>query len=456
VFLILGTLLMTAVTVQGDGTDTNWPSFRGPQATGVAEGYATPTSWDVPSGENILWRTPIPGLGHSCPVVWGDRLFVTTAISGEDDPMLKVGLYGDITPVEDDSEHTWKVFALDKRTGELVWDQVVFRGVPKVKRHMKSTHANSTPATDGKHLVVMFGSEGLYCYSLDGRLLWKKDLGTLDSAFYRAKTAQWAFGSSPVIHDGRVIIQADVIGDSFLAAFAVEDGKELWRTPREDVPSWGTPTVHAGSDRVQVLVNGYRHMGGYDLATGKELWRLAGGGDIPVPTPVVGQGLVYFASAHGGPAPVFAVGLGAKDDVSLVYPQTANDFVAWSDNGAGAYMQTPLLYGDYLYVCTDSSILKCYDAKTGEQVYKRRIARSNGGMTASPVAADGKLYFTSEDGTVHVVQAGAEFSVLARNDLDEITMATPAISAGVLYFRTRGHVVAVGGASNEASPPSAP
>lgn len=424
--------------------DGNWPSFRGPAARGVAESHALPTEWDVKSGKNILWKTPIDGLGHSSPVVWGDRVFVTTAVSGVRDPELKVGLYGAIEPVRDDSVHTWKVYCLDKKTGKVLWERVARQAVPRIRRHPKATHANSTPATDGKHLVVFFGSEGLFCYDLEGNLRWSKDLGVLDSGFFRYPSAQWGFASSPVIHDGKVIVQCDVQKDSFLAAFDIKTGVQLWRTPRRDVPTWSTPAVVEAEGRPQVVVNGFRHIGGYDLKTGRELWRLAGGGDIPVPTPIEAGGLIYITNAHGPMAPIYAIRADAVGDVSLKDGETANQGVAWSVAGRnGAYMQTPIIVGDYLYVCRDNGTLSAYHARTGERVYRQRLG-NGGGFTASAVSDGRHLYYAGEEGDVYVVKAGPEFQETAVNSMGEICMATPAISEGMLLFRTRSHVVAVG------------
>ncbi|MEP0846608.1 MAG: PQQ-binding-like beta-propeller repeat protein [Phycisphaerae bacterium] len=438
-------LSLAALTHAAAGPDDgNWPSFRGPGASGVAEGHTTPTTWDVAKRENLRWKSPVPGLGHSSPVIWGDRIFLTAAIGERGTAELKVGLYGDIQPVDEDFPHKFIVLCLDKRTGAILWQQTAHEGVPKIKRHTKATHANPTAATDGEHVVAFFGSEGLYCYDMDGKLLWKKDFGVLDAGFYMVPQAQWGFGSSPVIFEGKVIVQCDVQRDSFLAAFDVRDGRELWRTPRDDVPTWSTPAAHRGPGRAQVIVNGMRHIGGYDLVSGKELWVLEGGGDIPVPTPVVARDLVYITNAHGAMAPIYAVRLSASDDVTPASEEHPGEHVAWWTSRKGNYMQTPLVYGDNLYMCMDNGVLTCLDARTGGQHFRKRLGSGQTGFTASGVAAEGKLYFTSEEGDVYVLKAGTAFEQLAVNPLGEVCMATPAISAGVLYFRTQGHLLAIG------------
>ncbi|MFC2159027.1 PQQ-binding-like beta-propeller repeat protein, partial [Acidobacteriota bacterium] len=400
-------LAAAAVTLQGEETKdgVNWPSFRGTDAKGFVEGFKTPVSWDLKNSKNVAWKTPIPGLGHSSPVIWEDKVFVTTAISGVKDPEMKVGLYGSIQPVEDDTIHTFKVLCLDKTTGEVLWEKTSHKGIPKVKRHPKSTHANSTPVTDGKHVVAFFGSEGLYCYDVNGKFLWKKDFGVLNSTFFMVPSAQWGFASSPVIHKGVVIIQADVLENSFLAALDIESGKELWRTSREEYPTWSTPTVHSGPDKTQVIVNGFKHIGAYDFKTGKELWKISGGGDIPVPTPVVAHGLVFINSAHGKLSPIYAIKLDAQGDLSLKEGDTSNQSIVWSVRRGGAYMQTPLIYGDYLYNLRGNGALACYEAKTGKVVYNEKVGNMSS-FSSSGVASDGKMYFSSEQGDIFVVKAG--------------------------------------------------
>ncbi len=448
-FLLLTAFCMFAsaapVTAQKSADKSvNWPSFRGTDARGIAEGFAGPTTWDAEKSVNTRWKTPIPGIGHSSPIVWGNRVFVTTAVSGKEKDELKIGLYGDIDSVNDDTIHQWKVYCLDKHTGKILWERTAQKGVPKVKRHTKATHANCTMATDGKSAIAFFASEGLYCYDLNGTLRWKKDIGLLDAGYYMVPSAQWEYASSPILFDNKVIVQCDIQKGSFLAAFSVKDGSQVWRTTRDDVPTWSTPTVYKDANRALLIVNGYKHIGGYDARTGKEVWRLTGGGDIPVPTPVVAHGLAFIMNAHGKLSPIYAVHLGATGDISLKDDQKSNSGIAWSVPRGGAYMQTPMVYGDYLYSCQINGILSCYEARTGKVIYQERLGTGRTGFTASPVAADGKIYFTSEEGEVYVVKAGPEFKVLATNRMGEVCMATPAISEGTLFFRTQGNLVAVG------------
>lgn len=426
---------------QEDDATPHWPQFRGPAASGVSTGPATPVEWDVENGANVKWKTPLPGLGHSAPAIWGDRLFVTTAvIEGRDQP-LKAGLYGDIEPVKEDAEVSYNVLCLDKNTGKVLWEHTAHRGVPEVKRHPKSSHANPTCAVDGKRVIASFGSEGLYCYDLGGKPIWQKDFGLLDSAYFAAPDAQWGFASSPVLHEDTVIVQADVLKDSFLAVLDAADGNELWRTPRKDVPTWSTPTVYRdASGRTQILCNGFKEMAGYDFQTGKQVWTLGGGGDIPVPTPVVAHGLIFVTGAHGFLSPIYAIETAAEGDLTPGRGSGTRHIV-WSTPRGGNYMQTPIVVGDHLYACRDNGVLTCFDAKTGKEIYRQRLEGL--GFTASPVASADRLYFTSEDGQVVVVQAGPEFKLLATNPLGANCLSTPAISEGILFFRTEQYLVAI-------------
>jgi outer membrane protein assembly factor BamB len=434
-FLILMAPLIAA--------DSNWPQFRGVDASGVGTG-SPPIEWNGESGKNILWKAEVPGLGHSSPIIWGDRIFVSSAVPESGESTLKVGLYGDIKPVEGEGPQKFVLYCLDRKSGKIVWERTAFAGQPKIKRHPKSTHASPTPVTDGKRVVVSFGSEGLCAYDFSGKLLWKLDLGVLDSGYYMAPDAQWGFASSPIIHDGVVLVQADVQKNSFLAAIDAATGKELWRTARNDVPTFGTPAVMpytaGGANGLQVVVNGWRHIAGYDFKTGKELWMLKGGGDIPVPTPVMQDGLIVITSAHGQARPIYAIRTDASGDIT-----GSHTAIAWTVDRAGNYMETPLLDRGLGYFCFDNGILTVYQIATGEKLYQQRLGGGTSGFTSSPVAVADRLYITNEDGHTYVLAKGGEYKVLGENELGETVMATPAIAGDVLYIRGRKHLFAIGG-----------
>jgi len=424
---------------------THWPQYRGPRASGVDDSRALPTRWDAATGEGVRWQAPIPGLAHASPIVWGDRVYVATAVSAGAKSELKVGLYGNIESAPEKDVNQWRLIALDKTSGAVIWDVLAHEAVPKVARHTKATHCNSTPATDGQRIVAIFGSEGLFCFeAATGKLLWKKDLGPMDSGYFQVPTAQWGFASSPILHEGKVIVQVDVQKDSFVAVFDLATGEERWRTARSDVPTWGTPTIVTAGGRTQIAVNGWHHSGGYDFATGRELWRYDGGGDIPVPTPVAAGDLIYFTSAHGRSRPMRAIRADATGDLTPDDSGAMKPGVAWNHDRKGSYMQTPIVVGDLLYGCTDVGLLTCFDAKTGEIRYSERLSKTSEGYTASPVSDGRNLFFTSELGNVFIVPANGTFSVLANNPLGETCLSTPAISEGVLFFRTREKIVAVG------------
>ena len=420
----------------------NWPSLRGPDASGVADGQHPPLTWDIKKETNVRWKTSIPGLGHSSPIIWGDRVFVTTALSGDPDPKVRTGNYGAVDSVNDTSKHAWQVLCLDRATGKVLWTRTAFAGVPKSKRHLKGSQANCTPATDGKRVVACFGPEGLYCYDFQGKLLWKRDLSSIDSSFAIEQQYEWGFGSSPIIHDGLVILQCDLSKDSFIAAYSLEDGSRVWSTPRDEIPSWSSPVVWRNGRRAELVTNASQYARGYDPATGKELWRLAKKSEIAIPMPVIGRDLVYISSGNRPIQPIFAVRPGASGDISLQPNEDRNAHIAWSKMRGGPYMTTPIAYGKYLYICSNAGILTCYEADTGTEVYKERL----GGVsyTASPIAADGRLYFTSEQGGVRVVKAGPEFELLAVNELGDVCMATPAISGGTLFVRSQHFLYALG------------
>jgi outer membrane protein assembly factor BamB len=437
-FFILLSVLQTTLFAGS----ANWPQFRGPQASGVSLMRA-PVTWSVETGENIRWQTPIPGLGHACPIVWDDHVYIATAVKPGSKPKLKPGLYGNVDSYKETEPHQWRLLCLDKSSGKILWDKLGVEAVPRSERHMKASHCNSTPATDGKSIVALFGSEGLFCFDMAGRPLWHKDLGRMKAGWYTTADTEWGFGSSPVLHEGKVLLQCDVENEQFLAAYDAKDGHELWRTPRHEVPTWSTPLVVESPGRTQIVANGWKNIAAYDFATGKELWQLKEGGDIPVASPIRAGDFIILTSGHGRYRPMRAIRLDASGDISPPNIEGTSAGVAWSQPRRGNYLATPIAIGDLLWGDLDG-VVTCFDLKTGEVRYNERIGGGSEAFTASAVAAGDDLYFTGEQGDVFVVPAKKEFSVVATNKLGGLCFSTPAVSDGIIFFRTTEKLVAVG------------
>ncbi len=421
----------------------DWPQFRGPSASGVSPSANPPVQWDAVKGVNVAWKAEIPGLGVSSPVVWGDRIFVTTAISSDATQKLLPGLYGDTDSSPDRSPHKWRVMALDKRTGKVVWDQLAYEGVPKTKRHPKSSQASASPVTNGSVVVAYFGSEGLYCYSIEGKLLWKKDLGVQTSGWFFDPDSEWGVGSSPVIYENSVIVLCDRQKDSFIAAFDLNGGRELWRTARAEIPTWGTPTLVQSRDRVEVATNGSKAIRGYDAVTGKELWTLGPNSEIACTTPVAASGLIYVTAGYPPVQPIYAIKAGSNGDLTLKDGKDSSDSIAWSKRSGGVYLPTPILYGDLFYTVSNNGVLTAYEAATGNRVYQQRIPGSS--FVASPVAAGGNLYIASEDGDVFVVKSGPKYELIGKNAIGEPILATPAFADDMLIVRGERRLYAISG-----------
>jgi outer membrane protein assembly factor BamB len=431
---LLGFSAITAVA-------QDWPSFRGPNASGVAEGTKPPTTWDVEKSQNVLWKASIPGLSHASPIVWGNHIFVLTAVSSD----AKAGFVAKdrgIGLANDDAKHTWMIYALDKRNGKVLWSDKAYEGVPRAKRHVKATQANSTPVTDGRYVVALFGSEGLAAYDTKGKLLWKQDLGVLNPGLWDDKESSWGHSSSPVIYRDLVIVQADGHKQSFIAAFNLKDGKQAWRVERNEITSWTTPSIYQGKDRVELIANGGRYIRGYDPLTGKELWRFSDNDtQVKMQAPQIAGDLIYITGGYPAGRAMYVFRPGASGDISLKPGEEKNAFLAWSSSKGSPYTPTPLVYGDLFYVLADNGVLSTYVAKTGELVYQQRLPSS---FSASPVAADGKLYLASEDGDVFVVKAGRQYELLSRNVMGQPLMATPALSDGMLIVRGQDALYALG------------
>jgi len=435
--LVLLVLFLSSTTINAQ----NWPSFRGPNASGIAEGANPPITWDLEKSQNVLWKTNIPGLSHSSPIVWDNNIFVITAISGDAKSTFKAKDRG-IDLATDDVRHTWMIFALDKRNGRVIWSEKAYEGVPRAKRHVKATQANSTPVTDGRYVVALFGSEGLACYDLKGKLLWKQDLGVLNPGLWDDKESSWGHASSPIIYRDLVFVQADGHKQSFIAAFNLKDGKQAWRVERNEITSWTTPAIYQGKDRVELIANGGRYIRGYDPLTGKELWRFADNDtQVKMQAPQIAHDLIYITGGYPPGRAMYAFRPGAVGDISLKSGEDKNAFLAWTNSKGSPYTPTPIIYGDLLYGLSDNGVLSAYDAKTGANIYQQRLPTS---FSASPVAADGKLYLSSEDGDVFVVKAGRQYELISRNTMNQPLMATPALSNGMLILRGENTIYALG------------
>ena len=440
---IVRTAITEAVRLRAPGSPAgSWPSFRGAHAAGIADDQALPERWDARTGENVLWRTRIAGLAHSSPVVWGTRVFVTTAISSRPGATFKPGLYGD-GDASDLSPHRWVVYAIDKRTGKIVWERVAFEGEPRNKRHIKSTYASATPATDGRIVVAWFGSQGVHAYDVEGTPLWKVDLGRVNMGAYDLPGYEWGPASSPIIWNDLVILQCDTQADSFVLALDARTGKTVWKTDRTELPSWGTPTAARTPAGDELVTNASNFIRAYDPRTGRELWRLGGSSKITAPTPIF-AGLWIVASGRRPEQPIFAIRAGARGDLTLPQEQTRSDAVAWSKTGRGSYMPTPLAYDGVLYVLGNNGVFDAYELHTGAEIYRQRLTHLGSGFSASPVAADGRIYLANEDGEILVVAAGREFRHVATNSMGDLLMATPALSDGVMYVRSASSLIAVG------------
>lgn len=434
-------ILSVILIITGRISAQNWPGWRS-DGQGIWPEKNLPMKWS--EDEGVKWKIALPGAGHSSPIVWENRIFVTTAVA--EDPNVesfKGGVYmGGNRNKPDESEYAYRVICIDADQGNIFWSKAVTKQNPKTSRHTKNTYASETPVTDGKYVFASFGPAGLYCVDFDGNLVWQRDLGLM-----RRKRG-WGTGASPILFRNTIIFNCDSDDDSYIAAFDKATGDPVWRTERNEGASWGTPFLFEADDCSIVVTNASRRIRGYDAVTGKLLWECSGGSMIPVPSPVATQGLVFLSSGHSlaflKPQPIIAVRPEASGDITPPGGQSQSDGVAWSYSSGGAYVPSPIAFGEYLYVPQDRGSLTCYEAKTGKAVYENQMLGTRNTITASPVAADGKIYVQTEDGECYVVKPGPEFEILAVNKLDEVFCASPAVSAGKIYLRGRKHLYCIG------------
>ena len=385
-----------------------WPRWRGPSAQGLATGAGYTDTWS--DTQNVLWRATVPGRGHSSPIIWGDRIFLTTAYDNGSAALLAFR--------RSDGKLLWEAVCPD-RTGEHV--------------HQKNSHASATPTTDGIRVFAFFGNKGVMAVDFDGRVVWHRSLGTFDNYHGTA--------GSPLLYHGKLILFQDHSGGSsggaFVAALDAATGRTLWRTARRASVGWSTPIALHVVDHDEIIVSSQRRVQGYDPETGAELWGCGGNLFEVIPTPVVGHGLVFCSSGRAGPT--LAIRPGGRGDVT-------NTHVAWESARGSPFVPSPLLYGDYLYLMNDmTSVATCLEAKTGKLVWQSRLGvATREGFSASPVAVDGKVFFTNDEGETFVLKAGPTFELLRFNRLNARTLASPALVDQRWYVRTDRELLAVG------------
>jgi outer membrane protein assembly factor BamB len=415
----------------------NWPQWRGPDGSGISNEKNLPSEWSPT--KNIKWKTAIEGRAHSSPIVWGNKVFLTTAVEGSVVPGAKAVKHMDgdkefIHPdsVGADRKHTFKVLCLDRDNGKIMWEATAWEGTPYDNRHRKSSYAASTPATDGKLVYAFFGTEGLYAYDYKGKLAWKAQLGNLG-------TVGMGTGTSPILFENLVIVQADEENGSasFIVGLVKKTGKEILRTPRKVQVSWSTPLLVRTATRAELITSGTETVISYDPATGKELWRHKGVESNAIPSPVANNEMVFLVA--GFPAKIaMAIRLGQSGDL------TGTPNVPWKYAKGTAYVPSPILYGDYLYLTTDRGILTCIDAKTGEVKYEGGRIPIPATFSASPVAFEGKILMTSEDGDTFMVKSGPKHEILGTNSVGEPVYASPAIADGRIFIRGEKNLYCIG------------
>ncbi|MDP6447937.1 MAG: PQQ-binding-like beta-propeller repeat protein [Pirellulaceae bacterium] len=414
----------------------NWPQFRGPDALGVSGDKNLPSEWS--ETKNLLWKKSVAGRGWSSPVVWGDRVFITTVVNTGESEEPKKGLYfGGNRPKPPTTEHEWKVLCFDLRTGKSVWQNRVEAGVPRTGLHVKNSYASETPIVDADRLYVYFGNVGLFCFTHAGEEVWSK-------RFEPRKTRYgWGTAASPVLHEDRLYVINDNDDGSYLLALDKKTGDQIWRVEREEKSNWATPYIWKNDLRTEIVTPGTGRFRSYDL-NGKQLYEFGGASSITIATPFSKFGLLYVSSGYIGDRkkPLFALRPGAAGDISLGDDETKNEHIVWCQKQGAPYNPTTLVYGDLLYVLLDRGFVVCYDARSGEEVYGRQRLPNGRAFTSSPWAYGGKIFCLNEYGETFVVQAGREFKLLHTNRLADgaMCMSTPALAGDKLILRSEDHL----------------
>jgi outer membrane protein assembly factor BamB len=410
----------------------------------VAEGTTVPDRWSAT--ENVAWKTKIPGRGWSSPVVWGNRVFLTTVINQGASEEPRKGLYfGGNRPTPPEAVHQWKVFCLDLETGRVCWERQVHEGKPATAIHLKNSFASETPVADGERVYVCFGSVGIFCFDFEGEEIWRHRLEP------RQTRLGWGTAASPVLHGDRLYYVCDNDEQSYLLALEGRTGREVWRTPREEKSNWATPFVWEHASRTEIVTPGTGAIRSYNLA-GEPIWSLRGMSSITIATPYAADGLLYVSSGYVADKlkPLYAIKPGASGDITPPEDETSGEFLAWSNRSIGPYNPSSLVHEGRLYVLYDRGLLSCFDARTGAAHFERQRLPNGLAFTASPWAANGKIYCLNESGVCFVVRAGDQFELLHTNELDGgMCMATPALSGDRLLIRTDTHLYSISARSSQ-------
>lgn len=417
-------------------SDENWPRFRGVGGTGVAaDNPALPSSWSTT--DNVAWVADVPGWGWASPVVWGDKVYVSTVVTDGEAREPNKGLYlGQGVREPSKGIHHWLVLCFDLETGEELWRHEAHSGQPKVPRHPKSTYAAETPTTDGQQLYVLFGDVGLYCYELTGELIWEHPIEP------KKTFMDYGAAASPVVHEGQVFVVYDNLVGSWIAAFDAKTGKQNWRKPRDEKRSWATPLVWENELRTEIVVPGLKRNRSYSLS-GELLWEFDGQmSSLVIPSPFAAHGMVYLASGYVGDnhRPTFAIKPGGEGNITKQDEFADSPHIEWYQPKASPYNTSQIVVGDYLYTVYDQGFVTCHDAKTGEEVFGKRRFPKGASFTASPWAYNGKLFCLSEDGDTYVLKVGSKYELLETNSLDELCIACPAVAGDKLLIRTASKI----------------
>lgn len=426
-------LAMVVFCHNGFSTD-NWSQFRGSRGDGTTTLNNLPTEWGV--DHNVKWKTKIPGKGWSSPIIWGEKVFITSARRADNVPET----HDSNNRIYPDHDYKFEIYCLNKNTGEVIWQETAYQGKPAIITHKDNTYASETPATDGKHVYVYFGMIGLYCYDMEGEKVWEKNLGSFPSQ------ANWGTSASPILYNDKLIMQFDNTENSQVIALNKMNGEEVWQSKRDEISTWSTPFIWKNKFRTELITGGKKKRS-YDPDNGNLLWELDMRGGRDISTPVSSEDMIYMCNEQrsDGGGILFAIKAGGSGDISLDSAENSNKWVAWTLPKSGIAMASPVLVDGYIYVLERRmGRVSCVNAQTGEFAYKKQKLEGAKAFWASPWVYNKMIFCLDDTGTTHVLEVGPEFKVIASNKLDDQFWSSTAIGEGVLIFRGVDYVYGIG------------